>query len=76
MATQTPLCREQGLAQRLQAAQFVGQLDGRIDPHFFKNVGPVKLHRARRDAQMVGNVLVVMAADEFIEHFALARAQG
>ena len=51
------------------------QLDRRIDPHLFKNVGPVKLDRARRDAQVVGDVLVVVTANQLVQHLTLARAQ-
>jgi hypothetical protein len=36
----------------------------------------VKLHRARCDAQVVGNVLVVVAANQLVEYLALTRAQG
>jgi hypothetical protein len=41
-----------------------------------EDVGAVEFHRARRDAQMVGNGLVVVAAEQLVEHLALALAQA
>ena len=52
------------------------QFDGRFDAHFFEDVGAVEFHRALGDAQVVGDVLVVVAQDQLVEHFALARAQA
>lgn len=62
--------------QRLQLPQLVRQLDGRFDPHFFKDVGAVKFHRALGDAQVFGDVLVVVAAQQFAQDFAFARAEA
>jgi C4-dicarboxylate-binding protein DctP len=65
-----------GAGHGLQAAELVGEFDGRGHAHFLKEVGAVELDGAGRDAQVVGNVFVVVALDEFVQHFALARAQG
>ena len=53
----------------LQLAQLVRQLNRGFHPHFFKNIGPVKFHGALGDAQVLGNIFVVVTAQQLIEHF-------
>ena len=58
----------------LQPSQLVRQLDGRLHAQLGEDVGTVKFHRARRDAQVLGNGLVVVAVQQLTRRAPRARA--
>ena len=66
--------RAAGCGHCLQAAQLVCQFNGRMHAQLGEDVGAVELHRALGDAQMVGDGLVVVAAEQFVEYLTFTLA--
>src|SRR5512146_1130101 len=54
----------------------VNQCGDGIGLHFLHDPGAVRLHRLERDAHLVGDLLVEMAADYELQHFTFPRGQS